>query len=220
MFFKFVILNFLLISLPIIANAFDLNDDQSNSKRAKVVIIINEGDRTESNPQGQSLSIYKSGVIYGIYNVSTASNKIKNPTVGKQYVATTPHGFYRPKKVYEDYHSYTFYGASMKYAVFFNGGIATHASEHIEHLGHRASGGCIRLLEPVAELVNSAILSAGGNTRNTVSEDFCNSKGENCHKRSLFVNRIKLHDVDFKTGNKTSNLIWTYDALIIVKPGN
>lgn len=202
------------------AESLDLNNDLVNSKKAEVVVIINEGDRTASNPEGQSLSLYKSGVFIGRYNVSTASNAEKEPVIGEKYIATTPHGFYKPKKVYNEYSSYIFYGSSMKYAIFFNGGIAIHASEHIKTLGHRASGGCIRLGEYAAELVNLAILSTGSEELLTMSEDFCNSKGENCHKRSLYTNRRKLPNINPKTGAKTSGLIWTYDTLIVVKPGN
>lgn len=198
----------------------DLNNDLKNSTLARVVIIINEGDRTEKNREGQTVALYKEGVFQGRFDVSTASNGIKNPTVGKPYIASTPHGFYRPKRVYEDYSSYTFYGANMKYAIFFNGGIALHASEHIEGLGHRASGGCIRVKEEVAEWLNAAILSTGEPHRDTTSEDFCNSKGENCYKRSLYTNRIKLPNIDPKTGQElNSNVIWTYPTLIVVKPG-
>lgn len=198
----------------------ELNNDANNSQKAEVVIIINEGDRTQANPEGQTLSLYNSGEFVDIYDVSTASNSIKTPTVGKKYIAQTPHGFYRPKKVYNEYSSYTFYGASMKYAIFFNNGIAIHASEHLKQLGTRASGGCIRLEESAAEIVNASILSTGSTSDQMASEDFCNSKGENCHERSLYLNRVKLPNISYKTGSNTSQKIWTYDTLIVVKPGN
>lgn len=220
MVFKFLLFSVLFITIPSVAESLDLNNDIVNAKKAEVVIIVNEGDRIAVNPEGQTLSLYKSGILLGVYNISTASNTVKYPTIGKKYIANTPHGFYRAKRVYNEYHSYTFYGANMKYAVFFNGGIAIHASEDIHKLGYRDSGGCIRLEESGAALINAAILSTGNITRDTVVEDFCNSKEENCHKRSLYINRIKLPNINSQTGAETSDLIWTYDTLIVIKPGN
>lgn len=206
-------------SSPTLVMSFDLLDEKQNSKMAKVVVIINEGDRSESNPEGQSLKIYQSGVFLKQFDVSTASKKLKIPTVGKQYISSTPHGFYRIKRLYNEYTSYMFYGSDMQYAMFFNNGIAMHASEYTELLGHRASGGCVRLQKTAADFINKIILSTGNLSHETISEDFCNSKGENCYKRTLHLNRIHLADVHPKTGEFLDQLVWTYDAVVIVTPG-
>ena len=72
-------------------------DDVFNSTMAKVVIIVNESDRTENNPEGQTAKLYHFGELKGIFNVSTGSRKIKTTTDGREYMAITREGFFRPK---------------------------------------------------------------------------------------------------------------------------
>lgn len=57
----------------------------------------------------------------------------------------TPTGSFRPKWMAKDWYSRTYDMAPMPYAVFFNGGIATHGTTAVGRLGRPASHGCIRL---------------------------------------------------------------------------
>lgn len=49
----------------------------------------------------------------------------------------------------------------MPHAVFFVGGVAIHASTHINQLGKRASGGCVRLAPENAKIFYDLVNSAG-----------------------------------------------------------
>lgn len=196
----------------------DLMDDERNIQRAKIVIIINEGDRTSKNPEGQTLKLYKDGKFIAGYNVSTGSRKKKTTTSGRTYIAVTPHGFFRPKRAYREYYSYTFFGSLMRYAVFFYGGIATHKTEVTHILGQRASGGCVRTEEDEAYFLNNELLKLGEPHRNYSKENIC--KNNRCYPRELYTNRYKLYDIDRWNARMVAEKIWTYDALFIVKPGN
>ena len=90
------------------ALGYDLNNDAINSTLAEVVVIVNESDRSEKNPEGQTAKVYHQGELLHTFDVSTGSRKIKVTTSGRRYVAITPAGFWRPKKAYSDYYSYTF----------------------------------------------------------------------------------------------------------------
>lgn len=62
----------------------------------------------------------------------------------------TPRGRFRPKWASKMWYSRKYDGAPMPYAVFFNGGIATHGTAAVSRLGRPASHGCIRLRTPNA----------------------------------------------------------------------
>lgn len=57
----------------------------------------------------------------------------------------TPRGVYRPQWSSKMWFSRTYDNAPMPHAVFFNGGIAVHATQSLGMLGRPASHGCIRL---------------------------------------------------------------------------
>lgn len=194
----------------------NLSDDETNKHRAKVVVIINDGVRTRSNPEGQTLKLYKNGKLMNKFDVSTASRTEKVTTSGRRYIAVTPNGFFRPKRAYREYYSYTFFGGLMRYAVFITGGVATHTTTSTQYLGTRASAGCVRMWEDEAQLVNEAVVEVGEPHRNFRTEKIC--KSGVCYPRELYTNRYKLSNVDRWSGNKAGGKLWTYDSLIIVKP--
>jgi hypothetical protein len=109
--------------------------------RAKMVIVIN---KSTIGSTAQKMKIYIDGTLAYEWKVSTGREKLEKAKSGRVYVTTTPVGYFRPTKLVANYHSNT-WKADMPNAVFFIGGIAIHASNHIEQLGQRASGGCIRL---------------------------------------------------------------------------
>ena len=205
-------------------------DDVFNSTMAKVVIIVNESDRTEINPEGQTAKLYHFGELKGIFNVSTGSRKIKTTTDGREYMAITREGFFRPKRAYTDYYSYTFFGSTMPYAVFFNGGIALHGTTALSKLGQRDSGGCVRLDPKDIKIINETIRSTGEGHEKVKKERICrkfNSSGKpvpdsatgttRCLDRTKHLDRIKLETINRYSGDFGHTQIWSYDAIIIIK---
>ena len=67
----------------------------------------------------------------------------KVSTAGRGYV--TPKGSYKPTRMHEMWYSKKYDNAPMPHSVFFNGGYAVHATNHISRLGRPASHGCVRL---------------------------------------------------------------------------
>jgi hypothetical protein len=57
----------------------------------------------------------------------------------------TPRGTFRPKWASRMWYSRKYDNAPMPHAVFFNGGVAVHATQSIGMLGRPASHGCVRL---------------------------------------------------------------------------
>jgi lipoprotein-anchoring transpeptidase ErfK/SrfK len=93
--------------------------------------------------QEQRLWVYEDGNLTGSWLVSTGTEARKCPPNGGCYRATTPVGDFTPQRMYERYTSKK-WNARMDYAIFIVGGIALHMTDHVEQLGTRASGGCIR----------------------------------------------------------------------------
>jgi hypothetical protein len=205
-------------------------DDLINSTMAKVVIIVNESDRTEVNPEGQTAKLYHFGELKGLFNVSTGSRKIKTTTDGREYMAITREGFFRPKRAYSDYYSYTFFGSTMPYAIFFNGGIALHGTTALSKLGKRDSGGCVRFDPKDIKIINETIRSTGEGHERVQKERICrkfNASGRpvpdsstgttRCLNRTKHLDRVKIETVNRYSGNFGRNQIWSYDAIIIIK---
>ncbi|HEX3674824.1 MAG TPA: L,D-transpeptidase [Rhizomicrobium sp.] len=81
----------------------------------------------------------------------------------EKYFTSTPAGIFEldPDRFETMHHSHLWHGAPMAWAMFLNArykgrqvGIALHsAGEHIADLGHRASGGCVRLPPEQAEIL-------------------------------------------------------------------
>lgn len=199
----------------------NLDDDERNKNREKIVIIINDGVRSSKNPEGQTLKLYMDGDLVDIYNVSTGTHQEVTTTSGEVHIAQTPTGFYRIKRAYQNYFSKSFFGASMKYALFFHLGIAIHKTDTTWKLGSRASAGCVRMEEKDIEYINREVLETGEDHRKIAVEKICHDEDKNnCFERELYLNRIRLNDVKVHNGQFTNSKIWTYQALVVVKSGN
>ncbi|MBH47786.1 MAG: hypothetical protein CME71_06410 [Halobacteriovorax sp.] len=185
-------------------------------KKSGVVVVVDKSLRTASRPNGQTATVYVDGDYYSVYDVSTGTEEIKETTSGRRYIATTPVGIFRPIRAYTDYMSRTFLSAPMTWAVFFNGGIATHATTRGQYnrLGSRASGGCVRMRLEEAEEVNQLIVSRGEPNFRTVDQS--EVIDDVLLKRILYINRDKFPVVDRNTGKFGNATMWTYDALIVV----
>lgn len=198
----------------------NLEDDERNKNREKIVIIINDGVRSNKNPEGQTLKFYIDGSLIDVYDVSTGTHQEVTTTDGEVHIAQTPTGFYRIKRVYQNYFSKSFFGASMKYALFFHLGNAIHKTEATWRLGTRASAGCVRMAEKDVDYINSEVLATGEDNRKIAVEKICHPEEENnCFERELYLNRIRMNDVNMTNGNLLAPKIWSYKALVIVKPG-
>lgn len=103
-----------------------------------VVVAISKGS--------QSASVYHNGRRVSSFAVSTGRERWERARSGKVYFSSTPTGWFSPKRYIRDHWSST-WDARMEYSIFFNGGIALHATtpDHYKELGRRASGGCVRL---------------------------------------------------------------------------
>ncbi len=203
------------LSLSNKGNGFSPNLDDVFEK-AEVVVVIDKSRRSIKNAQGQTATVYIGGSFYSIYDVSTGTEEVKTTTSGRQYIATTPVGIYRPIRAYTDYMSRTFLGSPMTWAVFFNGGIALHSTTRSQYsrLGTRASGGCVRMKLEEAEEVNQMIVTRGEPNMRTVDQS--EMIDDVLLKRILYINREKFPKVNVKTGEHQVEKIWTYDSLIVV----
>jgi len=103
-----------------------------------VVIVVSKGSQTAT--------VYHNGNRVNHFLISTGREKYERAKSGRWYTTTTPTGWFSPKRYVRRYYSGT-WDALMEYAIFFNGGIALHATtpDHYKELGHRASGGCVRM---------------------------------------------------------------------------
>jgi lipoprotein-anchoring transpeptidase ErfK/SrfK len=103
-----------------------------------VVIVVSKGTQTAT--------VYHNGAQVNHFLVSTGRERWETAKSGRQYFTTTPTGWFAPKSYVRNHWSNT-WDALMEYAIFFNGGVALHATtpNHYVELGQRASGGCVRM---------------------------------------------------------------------------
>jgi hypothetical protein len=130
------------------------------TKYFPVVIVINKANR---GPTAQTMKVYHRGQLAHQFPVSTGREMQENSTKsGRVYFSTTPTGWFAPTRTYEKYFS-ELWEAWMNNSVFFNGGIAMHATtkDHFKELGQRASGGCVRLHPTNAKIVYDLVLGEG-----------------------------------------------------------
>lgn len=124
-----------------------------------LVLFINK-DSSGSN--AQRMKIIENGVHIGTWKVSTGRERREVAKSGKKYFSSTPVGWFTPYTLKRDHYSKT-WQAPMPFSIFFNGGIAIHATTrgHYRELGSRASGGCVRLTRDNAETLFEKVSKAG-----------------------------------------------------------
>lgn len=93
------------------------------------VTLVLEADLT-----AQRLTVLEAGNVKHVWPISS----------GRQGYAT-PTGTYRPAWMAKMWHSRQYDDAPMPHSVFFNGGVAFHATSAVGMLGRPASHGCVRL---------------------------------------------------------------------------
>jgi lipoprotein-anchoring transpeptidase ErfK/SrfK len=111
--------------------------------RAHVVVVIN---KSNVGSTAQTVNVYVDGQLTYTFKTSTGREKSETTKSGRKTVTTTPVGYFRIQGI-ERNHWSNAWKADMPYTVFFNGGIALHATtkSHYAALGKRDSGGCSRL---------------------------------------------------------------------------
>jgi hypothetical protein len=116
-----------------------------------VVIVINTAAEGKT---AQHLTVYSRGQLVGDFLTSTGRDQYETPPAGVPYFSSTPSGWYSPVWFDRDHYSRV-WEARMEFSIFFNAGIAIHATtpDHYDELGHKASGGCVRLTRENAETV-------------------------------------------------------------------
>jgi len=111
----------------------------------RLYILVNKAEFGTS-PTAQTMQVYLDNQLMYTFPVSTGRERPETAKSGKQYFSSTPTGDFRIEWRAKNWFSQTWL-APMPYAQFFNGGIAIHATvpAHYKMLGHRDSGGCVRL---------------------------------------------------------------------------
>lgn len=124
-----------------------------------VVIVVN---KSATGPNSQTVKVYHRGALAYQFATSTGREQWEDAKSGRKYFSVTSVGWYAPTRTYEKYYSET-WKAWMNNSVFFNGGLALHATtpDHFKELGKRASGGCVRLLPKNAKIIYDLVLSEG-----------------------------------------------------------
>jgi L,D-transpeptidase catalytic domain len=87
----------------------------------------------------QQLTVSSGGKTLHVWPISSGVREFATPT-----------GSFRPQWMAKMWFSKQYDDAPMPHSVFFNGGIATHATQSVGRLGNPASHGCIRLAPAAA----------------------------------------------------------------------
>jgi hypothetical protein len=134
------------------------------------VIVVNKSNEGKDR---QTLRLYVNGKLSTLTKISSGRETFEKGCAPGQdpkrdhcsqrpYWSTTPVGYFDVDTLDEKYFS-NLWQTWMPYAVFFDGGIATHqAPAGTEpNLGKRASGGCVRMHPNYAPIIFSAVKNAG-----------------------------------------------------------
>ncbi len=192
---------------------------------AKVFVVVDKAEKG-STETAQTLSLYLDGEKLYQFPVSTGKENEVKSSSGRTYIASTPIGFFRPTKIYKDYYSYTWGGAPMPHAVFFDGGTALHATtpNHFSAIGSRDSGGCVRLMPEAAKIVNETILTAGLPVWRIKEEPIeikikkwlFTVKKFTVVRTKIVDNTVEVPEVDRYTGELLDNTTNSVDAIIAI----
>jgi lipoprotein-anchoring transpeptidase ErfK/SrfK len=110
------------------------------------------------NIASQEMTVAEDGETLYDWDVSTGRKGYDTPT-----------GSYRPVRMEDMWYSSQYENAPMPWSIFFYGGYAIHGTEEVNHLGRRASHGCVRLDPGNAQVLYDLVQSVGmQNTRITL----------------------------------------------------
>lgn len=124
-----------------------------------IVVRVNKAAR---GPSAQQVQVYVQGQLRYTWKTSTGRERSEIAKSGRATFTGTPTGWFAPQWMTPSVWSATWH-ATMRWTVFFNGGIALHATttDHYKELGTRASGGCVRLHATNAEILYRLIQQQG-----------------------------------------------------------
>jgi hypothetical protein len=202
-------------------------DDISRVIRShKQVIVI------DKSVKGQTLTVYRDGKIHKLkeltlnprtnreelvekdsVKISTGKETRVVGKSGREYIATTPIGFFRPTKVYKMYFSNT-WKADLPNAVFFVGGVAIHATGpgNYAKLGTRDSGGCARTRMEVSEQLRTLVMDTGRGSRPGDYKIVTES-----HRRDRVTqNTVMVDTLDRMKGSMNGGKVNSWDTVIVV----
>lgn len=139
----------------------DVHDTQAFNifQEYPIVVLVN---KKAYGYGAQRAQVYEYGVLTNEWKVSTGRERWEVSRSGRYYFTTTPVGYFYPYSLIRDHWSQT-WEALMEYSIFFNGGIALHATtpSHYRQLGSRASGGCVRLHKDNAKYLFERVKQEG-----------------------------------------------------------
>jgi lipoprotein-anchoring transpeptidase ErfK/SrfK len=129
----------------------------------RLYILVNKAE-SGTSPTAQTMQVYLDGQLIYNFAVSTGRERPEIAKSGKRYISSTPTGDFRIQRRSKNHYSSTWL-APMPYAQFFVGGIAIHATvpSHYKALGHRDSGGCVRLHLDNAKIMWDLVDRVGAN---------------------------------------------------------
>ncbi|MFM6929707.1 MAG: L,D-transpeptidase [Bdellovibrio sp.] len=148
------------MKVPVVsAEAIAAYDGIDIYREYAIVLRIN---KAPLGPTAQHMIVMENGMQTYDWLVSTGREQYEKAKSGRWYHTVTPVGTFSPYTLIRDHYSQT-WKAHMEYAVFFNGGVAVHATtpDHYKQLGTRASGGCVRLHKDNAQLIYEKIQAQG-----------------------------------------------------------
>lgn len=191
-------------------------DEERIKNEAPVVIVINRVNKGLA-PDAQLAKVYHYGELVRTIKVSTGA-------VGY----ATPTGYFRPAysnhmRIYDSYYSGTYDASPMRWAVFFNGGVALHSTtpNAYKNLGSRASHGCVRFHEDDAKWINELIRTTGSQNTKLVKwrhEKFAGTQFQDRYNTHFSGSEISVAPINKITGNiDRSKGIKSVDTIIVVK---
>ena len=132
-----------------VEQAYQANGNYDVTRDYPIVVRIN---KSAYGPNAQRLWLYEYGQLTSTYLVSTGRERWEEAKSGRRYFSVTPTGWFHPKRFVRNHWSST-WQTYMEFSIFFNGGIALHATTppYYPLLGQRASGGCVRQTRENAE---------------------------------------------------------------------
>jgi lipoprotein-anchoring transpeptidase ErfK/SrfK len=211
-------------------------DIENVVKSHRQVIVVNKGNKSANNPLGQTLRVFQNGSILPLsyttlnsretftkdaVDISTGREKEEVAESGRSYFSSTPKGFFRPQRIYENYYSIT-WAADMPNAVFMcqnfarECGIAIHATSksHYAELGTKASGGCVRTRLDISQQIRKLVMDSGLGSeagKFTVKPD-----GTHPKRRKVFNNSVSVDQISLNSGDILNKKVNSWDTVIVV----
>ncbi|MBS1985001.1 MAG: L,D-transpeptidase [Bdellovibrionales bacterium] len=147
--------------------AFDANE--AVPVEIEIRVYSSNHKRAPGPVKKEHIDVFRNGQRIYTWLTSTASDKMKYPSVGQPYMPETPRGTYSIQRAVRNEVSHQFNNAPMNFAMYFGpkvpSGIAVHATygaDHLAKLGTPDSAGCVRLSEIHAKTLFELVVNQIG----------------------------------------------------------